>query len=135
MENTGIRMGPLILILSVISICAATLTVLAVATADADLRIAGRYADMVKIRYALETEGQVFLCEAGKAASSGMALSSLPDTATDADGVILKEIWKDGYRLMAGIRPGENGKPDIVCWKIGKPWEADTGIGNLWNGR
>ncbi len=135
MEHTGIRMGPLTLILAVISICASTLCILAIATANADLRIAGRYADMVKIRYALETEGQAFLCEAKEAVRSGANPSLLPDTKTDEDGVILKEIWKDDYRLTAGIRLDESGKLNVVCWKIGKVWEAETGIGNLWNGQ
>ena len=135
MEYTGIRMGPLTLILSVISICATTLCILSVATANADMRIAGRYADMVKTRYALEAEGQAFLCEAGEAVLSGTNPSLLPNTMIGEDGVILKEIWKDDYRLTAGIRLEEDGTLSVVCWKIGKIWEAETGIGNLWNGQ
>ncbi len=135
MGHTGIRMGSLVLLLAVISICAATLTILAVTTANADLRIAGQYADMVKNRYALDAEGQTFLCEAGKAVRSGTSPSLLSDTKIDEDGVILKEIWKDGYRLTAGIRFKEDGTLNVVCWKIGKPWEAGTGIGDLWNGQ
>lgn len=135
MEHTEIRMGPLTLILSVISICATTLCILAIATANADMRIAGRYADMVKTRYALETEGQTFLCEAGTAVLSGTNPSLLPDTTTGEGSVILKEIWKDDYRLIAGIRFEEDGTLNIVCWKIGKTWESETGIGNLWNGQ
>lgn len=135
MGNIGIRMGPLMLLLAVISICVSTLAILAIATANADLRIAGQYADMVKIRYALETEGQAFLCEAGEAARSGTDLSLLPDTKIDENGVILKEIWKNDYRLTAGIRLKEDGTFTVVCWKIGKLWEAEAGIGDLWNGQ
>ncbi len=135
MGHTGIRLGPLALLLSVVSICVATLSILAIVTANADLRIAGQYADMVKTRYALETEGQVFLWEAGEAFLAGENLSLLPGTKTDEDGIIWKEIWKNNYRLTAGIRLTENGTLNVVCWRIGKPWEAETGIGNLWNGQ
>lgn len=135
MRHTGIRLGPLALLLAVVSICVATLGILAIATANADMRIAGQYADMVKTRYALEAEGQIFLCEAGEALLSGVKPSLLPDTKTDENGVTWKEIWKEDYRLTAGIQLEEDGTLSVVCWRIGKIWNAETGIGDLWNGQ
>ncbi len=135
MGHTGIRLGPLALLLAVISICVTTLAILSIATASADLRIAGQYADMVTIRYALETEGQIFLREAGEAALSGQKPALLPDTVTDDTGVTWKEIWREDWKLTAGIRSDEDGEISVVCWRIGKAWEAGTGVENLWDGQ
>lgn len=134
MGDSGIRLGPLALLLAVISICVETLGILSIATASADLRIAGRYADTVKTRYALESDGQMFLREAEEAARSG-GIVLLPETETDDAGITWKEIWRDDYRLTAGIRADGNGNLTVVCWRIGKSWEADTDMGNLWNGQ
>lgn len=134
MGHTRIRLGPLALLLAVISICVTTLGILAIATANADLRIAGKYADTVKIRYELEAAGQMFLAEADGALKAGRALSSLPDTVTDA-GVTRKEIWRGDCRLTAGIRPDEAGRLEIVSWRIGRIWEPEDGRGDLWNGQ
>lgn len=134
MRHTRIRLGPLALLLAVISICMTTLGVLAITTANADLRVAGKYADMVRIRYELEAEGQAFLEEVYAALASGAALEALPDTAADEDGVIWKILWREDFRLTAGIRPDEEGGFRVVCWRIGKTWEPDTSMGDLWDG-
>lgn len=135
MEHSGIRLGPLTLLLAVISICMTTLGLLAIATASADLRIAGKYADLVKVRYEMETEGQVFLREAESALLSGKPLHLLPDTDTDADGITWKIIEKEDCKLTAGIRPDEEGRLQVVSWKIRKNWEPEAGMGELWNGQ
>lgn len=135
MGHGGVRLGPLVFLLAVISICVETLDILAIATASADLRIAERYADMVKIRYELETSGQMFLGEAQETVSSGSTLDMLPDTRTDEEGVTWKEIWKNDYRLMAGIRMDEDGNLRVVCWKIGRVWEDQTDMGDLRDGQ
>lgn len=134
MGHGGVRLGPLALLLAVVSICVETLCILAISTASADLRIAERYADMVKTRYELETQGQVFLGEAREAVRSGGTLAMLPDTRTDGDGITWKEIWKNDYSLTAGIRTSEDGEISVVCWQMGRVWENQTDNGNLWNG-
>lgn len=135
MGHTGIRLGPLALLLAVVSICVATLSILAIATANADLRIAGQYADTVKRRYELDTEGQVFLSKAEEAVLSGKTLSLLPDADTDADGVTWNVIEKKDGTLTIGIKPRKNGSLEVVCWKIGKTWEPEAGMENLWDGQ
>ncbi len=135
MGHTGIRLGPLAFLLAVISICMTMLGILAIATANADLRIAGKYADMVKIRYELEAEGHIFLSEAGTFAEAGAALYLLPDTETDTDGVTRKVIRREDWRLHAGIRLDEAGKIEIVSWRIDRAWEPEPGMGDLWNGQ
>ncbi len=136
MKHIPIRLGPLALLLAVISICMTTLGILTFTTARADLSMAEKYAATVQTRYGLEEEGQKFLLEAGKALEEGMDLQSLPDTTTDTEGVTWKRITDGDYSLMVGLRLKEDQGEGlgIVSWKITKAWEEDTSMGNLWNG-
>ena len=75
MKHVPIKLGPLALLLAVVAICLTILSILSFTTGQADLRLAQRYADTVKERYALEAEGQQFfadVCE-GKAPEAGQA--------------------------------------------------------------
>ncbi|MBQ3392333.1 MAG: hypothetical protein IJG52_02855 [Lachnospiraceae bacterium] len=71
MNQVPIKLGPLALLLTVISICLTVLSILTFTTSGADLRLAQRYADTVKARYALESEGQAFLQRANEAVRAG----------------------------------------------------------------
>ena len=55
MKQVPIKLGPLALLLTVISICLTTLAILSFTTASADLRLAEKYADTVQTRYELES--------------------------------------------------------------------------------
>ena len=63
MKQVPIKLGPLALLLAVISICLTTLGILTFTTARADLRLAEKYASTVRTRYELERRGQEFLQE------------------------------------------------------------------------
>ena len=63
MNRAPIKLGPLALLLTVISICLTTLAILTFTTARADLSLAEKYAQTVETRYALERQGQEFLRE------------------------------------------------------------------------
>ena len=136
MKHIPIRLGPLALLLAVISICMTTLGILTFTTARADLSMAEKYAETVQARYGLEKEGQRFLLEAGEVLEGGAGLQSLPDTDTDEDGVTWKRIVDGDYSLLVGIRPeeGEGAGLQVVGWRLTKAWEEDTSMGNLWNG-
>ena len=56
-----IKLGPLALLLTVITICLTTLAILTLTTARADLRLAEKYADTVAARYELERMGQAII--------------------------------------------------------------------------
>ena len=58
MRHVPIKLGPLAVLLTVISICMTTLGVLAFTTARADWSLAEEYADTVRVRYELEAEPQ-----------------------------------------------------------------------------
>ena len=65
MKQVPIKLGPLALLLTVISICLTVLAILSFTTARADLRLAEKYAQTVSERYQLEISGQELLAELG----------------------------------------------------------------------
>ena len=115
MKRLPIRLGPLSLLLTVISICLTVLAILTFTTARADLRLAEKYARTVQTRYALEREGQAFLAEADAAAAEGAL-----------------ELTEDGFRLQIGLRRDGAGVETAV-WKHERLWEEDDSL-NLWPG-
>ena len=119
MNRPTVRLGPAAVLLTVIAILAFT-------TARADLRLAEKYADTVRARYALESEGQKYLAD----------LAAAPGTAppADADGVIRVDMERDGYRLSIALEPDGAGGFRTVGWRHEKPWEAEPAIGDLWSG-
>ena len=117
MKQVPIRLGPLALLLAVISICLTTLSILTFTTARADMNLAEKYAETMKTRYELEAEGQAFLAD-------------MSGARADADGVVRATIEKNGSRLVIAVGPDGT----IRSWRQEKEWEQDTGMGNLWAG-
>lgn len=110
MNHVPIKLGPLALLLTVVSICLAVLAILTFATARADLVLAEKYAETVQTRYALESEGQRFLA-----------------SAKPGDQQVFEQ---DGMRLTVAL--DENGR--VICWAIEKEWSQEDTIGDLWSG-
>lgn len=125
MRHVPIRLGPLALLLTVISICLTTLAILVFTTARADFRLAEKYADTVRVRYALEAEGQEYL----SLADSDPSLLDEPDE----QGVIWHTIDHDGTRLRIGLTSDDKGY-HIAAWRTEREWTEDTSIRNLWTG-
>ncbi len=112
------RLGPLALLLCVITICMTSLSMLSYANASADTRLAKRYAQTVQTRYSLEQKGQEFLKEMNDA---------------PAGDLIEKEFTENGYQLQISLeRTGDS--YEIRYWKINKIWEEPTQIDHLWEG-
>lgn len=110
MNHVPIKLGPLALLLTVVSICLSILAILTLSTARADMALAEKYAETVQIRYALEAEGQKFLANAE------------PGTS--------QMFEKDGMRLIVAL----DDKGDVVRWTIEKQWDQSGIIGGLWTG-
>ena len=120
MRHIPIRLGPLALLLTVITICMSTLAVLSFSNSGADMRLAERYSQTVRTRYLLEKDGQEFLNDLHGAWPFGM-------------DKISKEFERDGYRLDITLTE-KGGSYDISEWRISKIWEPDEMIDNLWTG-
>ena len=131
MKQTPIKLGPLALLLTVISICLTTLAILTFTTARADLRLAEKYARTVETRYALERQGQEFLQELSE---TDPADYGLMDWERDAGGVYHIEFEQDGASLKIGFRPEQEGGIAVVSWRLEKGWEEDDSLGTLWDG-
>ena len=131
-ENPSIpiKLGPLTLLLAVISICLTTLAILTFTTARADLALADKYAETVRNRYELEQQGQAFLQTVSE---TDPADYGLDDWRRDKDGVYHTELTLGDARLSIGFRPGGNGT-EIVQWQHAKVWTEDDSIGELWDG-
>ena len=133
MKHIPIRLGPLAVILTVISICMTTLGILTFSTAQADYRLAERYADTVRSRCELEAEGQNFLWEAALWLESGGGLESLDGVEMTEDGMFRKEISLDDFTLTMDLLSDGDGKLSVFNWRMRKDWEPGS-IGNLWMG-
>ena len=120
MKDLPIKLGPLALLLTVISICMTVLGILTYTTARADMKLAEAYAETVLTRYRLETEAQEYLVRL-----------SVPgaEIVPDADGVV-REVFRDesGLTLRTGVRFAADGDPVVVEWRFEHEWEEDTSI-------
>lgn len=111
MEQTPIRLGPLALLLTVISICLTVLAILTFSTARADLALAERYAQTVQTRYDLESQGQIFLASAKPGQE--------------------QTFTEDGMRLTVALDERGN----VSRWTLEKEWDQSDTIGGLWPGQ
>lgn len=128
MNEIPVKLGPLALLLAVISICMATLAILTFSTSRADMSLAEKYADTVKERYELEVMGQQYLAETSDELNQGMVF------ITDADGMAHHTIESGNATLDIALKPKGADGYIVGKWTITRNWEEDTGMGNLWDG-
>ena len=122
------RLGPIAIFLVIVTMVITTLAVLTVATSNADVIMAKRFADITKIRYGLEAQGEEFLSYAESAGTSNPAdhMNGVTETGdgyefTAEDG---------GYRLEVAVtRQGE-----VTKWKLTKIWSASDPMNSIWPG-
>ena len=127
MKELPIRLTPLALLLTVISICMTVLGILTYTTARADMNLAKTYAETVRTRYWLETVGQ------GWIGDMIVDVETLYSLIPDEDGVVREEFrGYDGHILHAGVVI-EDERPRIVEWRFEHEWEEDTSI-TVWDG-
>lgn len=126
MKQPLIRLGPLALLLTVISICLTILAILTFTTARADIRLAERYAETVQARYSLEREGQEYLSRL----NSGREAAPAPE----GDGLLRADLESGGYLLHIILQDDGEGGYEPVSWREEKIWEPNETIDNLWSG-
>ena len=126
MKQVPIKLGPLALLLTVVSICLTVLSILNFTTARADLRLAEKYAETVSTRYALEVEGQELLRELQDSDPA------LMDMTRDAAGRWHADLERDGAHLRIAVKKAGDGW-QVVEWRQEKEWQEDTSL-NVWGG-
>jgi len=136
MRGAPVKLGPLALLLCVITICLAVMALLSITTARADNRLAERYAETVRTRYELEREGQAFLRELdGEINNGGLPAA---DSAAE-DGAVERVFELDGTTLTVRVdttRPDSRGRAFTVTqWRIEKSWSENESLGRLWGGK
>ncbi len=125
MKQIPMRLGPLALLLTVISICMTVLGILTFTTARADLSMAEKYAETVETRYLLESEGQSFLKQAREDPQALLKEAQ--------NGIFWKTLQKGEMSLSIGLEVGEE-SCKVVNWRFSKAWEAEEDLGGLWSG-
>ncbi len=123
MKRVPIRLGPLALLLTVVTICMTVLGILTFATARADLAMAEKLAASTRERYELEAEGQAFLRQAAEGAKEvgcvhitretgcvGFGIYEFPPEAVaelgveEIDGIYWKELRHGSETLKIGLK-------------------------------
>lgn len=126
--NRAVRLGPLALLLTVVAIVVTMLGLLALSTARGDLGTAQRYADSVKLRYALEARGQEFLQQA---VEDPGVLTGLRE---DSEKIRWKTFTQEGMTLHIGLKTEDNGC-QVAAWVFARDeWEPEEEHGGLWTG-
>ena len=126
MKQVPIKLGPLALLLTVISICLTVLSILTFTTARADLRLAEKYAETVSTRYALEAEGQELMRELKDTDPALLGMTR------DASGAWHADLERDGAHLRIAVEKVGDGWHSVE-WRQEKDWQEDTGL-ELWGG-
>jgi hypothetical protein len=129
MKRPPVRLGPLALLLSVISICLAILAILTFSTARADLRLAEKTANTVSTRYALEEQGQRLLSELPSDKNAPLPAG----WEAGADGSLSRTLENEGARLHIVLQPSEEGYV-VAEWVHDREWASDGLLHGLWNG-
>lgn len=131
MKQVPIKLGPVALLLTVITICLTVMAILTLTTAAADQAMANRFADSAQIRFSLEAEGQQFLQQADEQLSGGGELQELPDVST-AGNSVEKVFEQEGYQLTIRLRPEGDSDYIVTRWSLEKKWKEKETIDGLW---
>lgn len=130
MKQVPIKLGPLALLLAVISICLTTLAILTFSTAQADQRLADRFADTVSARYQLDAKGQEFLSELSRDVHDRG--TSATEDFISKDGGYVHEITQDVDTLTIRFEIAD-GEVSVLQYRFARAWEEDPGL-NFWDG-
>ena len=124
------RLGPIAIFLVIVTMVITTLAVLTVATSNADMTMARRFADITQVRYELEAQAEEFLSNVG-----------MPGAAAQMDGVTETgngyeyTAENEGYRLEVAVTgPDADGSYEVTKWKLTKIWNASDPMNSLWPG-
>ena len=113
MNQVPVKLGPLALLLTVISICLTTLSILTFTTSRADMRLSERYASTVSTRYELEVQGQEALALLDR--------GDMGNFERNGSGELWQTIEKDGFLLKIGVVEEDDGFR-VIGWRHEREW-------------
>ena len=126
------RLGPIAIFLVIVTMVITTLAVLTVATSNADVTMAKRFAEITQIRYGLEAQGEEFL---SYAESGGGSPADHMDGVTETENGYEYTAENGGYRLEVAVTgPDGNGRYEVTKWKLTKIWNASDPMNSIWPG-
>ena len=129
-----IRLGPIAIFLTIVTIVLATLAVLTTATTNADKVMAERHASVTKARYELEAKGEKFIAAYDAQAAKGRPNAKKLGAKKTKDGYE-KTISGDGYTLEIILgSPDRKGDYRIVKWNLKKKWNEEDPYSKVWKG-
>ncbi|MBQ6388343.1 MAG: hypothetical protein IJH90_01770 [Mogibacterium sp.] len=124
------RLGPIAIFLVIVTMVITTLAVLTVATSNADITMARRFADVTRIRYGLEAQAEEFLSNVESSGGAGAM-----DGVTVTDGGYEYTAENEGYRLEVAVTgPDAAGDYGVTRWKLTKIWNASDPMNSIWPG-
>lgn len=132
--NHKSRLGPLAIFLTVVAMVIITMALLTLATSNADMTMAGRFASVTQTRYKLEADGELFMSEAAAGADFGDGYAADKEIKkTDTGYEFYEEL--NGYSITVSIKePDAGGNFDILGWKVSKLWNYKDPVNDIWPG-
>ena len=132
--NHRTRLGPIALFLAVVVMVITTMAVLTIATSNADRTMARRFASVTQTRYKLEADGERFMSEAANVNAFGGDYAAVEVIGvTDRGYQFYEEL--NGYCITVEITvPDDQGRFEILEWKVSKLWNADDPVNDIWQG-
>lgn len=145
MGDKPVKLGSLTLLLTVVLICLATLSVLALSTARADYALAGKHAEMIKRVYAADALAEQFLADtddalkqaAGEKGDAYYAkLTKLLPEEAQLDGTVINALITDGEGRQVEIALDISGNDGyrVIRFTPSVEWELQDTMEGLWNG-
>lgn len=128
-RHIPVRTGTLTLLLTVVALCLAVLSVLALATARADLALARKAAGRFTEAAEADAQGQQWLAGLDEALRSG---GTLPQGAVRQGGRITAELACSGGTLHIAVQVEEGGWR-VTRWQLERPWQPDEEL-DVWQG-
>ena len=125
MKKVPVRLGPLSLILTVITICLTILSILVFTTASADLRLAQKYADTVEKQYEMDVQGQRALYDFMREGSEGWE--------EEEESVFSKTISMEELSLRIKVQKAQD-TMQVLEYRLSHSFEEDEAIHGLWDG-
>lgn len=125
------KLGPLAVFLTIITIILTMLALLEFVTANADVALAERYAQVTQTKYALEQKGNEYLRELDTSLKNGLSPESAGEVTVKQNGLYTHTEKLEEYTLTIDFESDGSGY-EVKRWKITREWKEGNPFGNIW---